>query len=443
MIKNLTKQISNLLLSGLLAAMCFLAACAVTESVETTESYTRKIASLEEILNNNPGDGDALQELGIIYFQMKQYPQARDYLKKAKLADDRNAKTLFYYGMTQEADSNLAGAFATYLRYSEVSRPPRYPQLMEGRYRALTKIIIRHQIDSLVVREKQLGEPTSSGTVAVFPLEYQGKDEKFSSLGKGLGELLINDLGQVSSLKLVERIRVEALYDELRFAATGKMDMGTAPRLGKFLSAGRVVGGRYEISTNNIMRVDVSSFDIVRKDYPEPSSQTDDLENLFRIEKDLVFGIVRDMGITLTKTEKERIQRIPTKNIQAFMMYTKGLESEDFGDYKAASVYYGQAAALDPNYSEARAKADAMGSLSLAGGSMPEVMAAAHAIDPPIPADSRNGQADLIISRLQNLGGNVSGNFKLGIESRKPPEEAARSGAAVGDLPLPPKPPGN
>ncbi len=425
----------------LILSACFFTSCATVQRTTTTDDYRKQIASLEAKLIENPNNAEALQELGIIYFQAGKYSQASQYLKKASLIGEKDAKTLFYYGMSQEADSNIQGAFAAYLNYLDFSSRSPYRKLLEARYRALTKVLIQQQVDSLVQQEQQLPHPTAANIVAVFPLNYQGNDENYSSLGKGLGELMVNDLGQVSSLKLVERIRVDALLDELKFAATNNVDPAIAPRLGKFLSAGRIVSGRYDVSGEKVMHMDVTSYNIITKQFPNPSTGSDILDNLFRIEKELIFGVIKEMGITLTKAEQERIQRIPTKNIQAFILYSKGLERETAGDFKAAEVYYKQAVSLDPSFSEAQTKADAIESLSFAGGSMASTLAAAYTIDPPISRDQGTSARDLIIMRLQNLGKDIGANVRHGLESRKPPEEAARTGAAVGDLPRPPKPP--
>ena len=92
------------------------------------------IRRLQERLVTNPQDAEALRDLGVIYFETKQYPQARDYLKKASLANDRDGKTLFYLGMTQEYDRDLRAALATYLNYTDIAESSPYRKLMEGRY---------------------------------------------------------------------------------------------------------------------------------------------------------------------------------------------------------------------------------------------------------------------------------------------------------------------
>ena len=425
----------------LLVALLFVS-CATVKYQENIADYRKQIAELEAKARANPRDADALRDLGVIYFQARQYPQAKDYLKRASAVDAKDAKTLFYYGMTLESENNPQAALAAYINYTDFSVLSPYRKLMEGRYRALTRDIIQQQLQGLLAQEQVLGDQDMSpATVAVFPLKYQGTDEKYSALGTGLSEMVIIDLGQVSALRLVERIRIEALLAELRFGQTQKVDPATAPRLGKLLSAGRIVGGTYSVSPDEKMRLDVTSWDVLKKKFPEATTQSDELGNLFTLEKDLVFGVIKEMGITLTRAEQEKIQRIPTKNLQAFLLYCVGLEKEGARDFEAARVYYNQALSLDPGFNQAKAKADAAGALSLAGGGRDGALAAAYKIDPPVRPKAGPTKEDLVAKRLQHLGNSIGAPFYPGEDGRKSAEEAARAGAGISNLPSPPPPP--
>jgi tetratricopeptide (TPR) repeat protein len=436
MTTGLSRAVTTLLLSFVLVS------CATVKYQENIADYRKQIATLEAKLRADPKDADALRDLGVIYFQARQYPQAKDYLKKASTIDAKDAKTLFYYGLTLETENNSQTALAAYINYTDVSVLSPYRKLMEGRYRALTRDIIQQQLQGLLAQEQVLGDKDmSSATVAVFPLTYQGTDEKYSALGTGLSEMVIIDLGQVGALKLVERIRIEALLAELRFGQTQKVDPATAPRLGKLLSAGRIVGGTFSVSSDEKLRLDVSSWDILKKKFREATAQSDKLENLFKVEKDLVFGVIKDMGIKISRAEQEKIQRVPTKNLQAFLLYCIGLQKEDARDFEAARVYYNQALSLDPSFNLAKAKADAADALTAAGMSRDMALASAYRFDPPVLPERGPTREFLVARRLQNLSTSIGSPFYPGVDSRKSAEEAARAGAAIGNLPPPPPPP--
>ena len=417
--------------------------CVTVKYDESISDYRVSIRKMEARLRADSNDFDALQQLGIIYFQTKQYAQATEYLRRASSLDKDDPKTLFYLGMSLESQNNSTSALAVYLNYTEVSSLSPYRRLMEGRYQLLTREVIKEQMRSLIAREKELGaQVMSPKTVAVFPLAYQGTDEKFSALGKGLSEMMIIDLGQVKGLTLVERIRVEALLAELKFGQSKSVDPATAPRVGKFLTAGRIVTGSFNVSRANQIRLDAAFYDVPNRKFPDAVSRSDALDNLFRLEKDLVFGVITQMGIKLSRVEREKIQRIPTKNMQAFLAYSKGLEKEDAGDFRGASVYYKQAVNLDANFAPAKSKAEATDALSYSGESRGSTLAAAQRIEPPPKPEIAGPTTDLIPNRFKNLETNIGSNFVPGQDSREPAEEAAAAGSAIGELPKPPRPPG-
>lgn len=439
-------MIARSMIGCVLLLPLFLGACGTTSTVESASDYRMTIRRLQERLVTNPQDAEALRDLGVIYFEAKQYPQAREYLKKASLANDRDGKTLFYLGMTQEYDRDLRGALATYLNYSDIASSSPYRKLMEGRYQVVTRDLIGQQFRELAASEESLGrQVTPTNAVAVFPLVYETGDQKYSSLGLGLSEMMTIDLGHVKKLKLVERMRVEELLSELKFSATNAVDPSTAPRLGKFLAAGRIVGGRYAVSPDNKLRLDVASVDVNSTRSPAASSESDALENLFKVQKEMVFRVVKDMGITLTREETELIQRIPTRNLQAFLAYSIGLEKEGQGDFGAASVYFKQAGTMDPSFTPAKSKAEISDAMSTSGPSKETALAAAYRVSPPPSPDAggdrRRSPRQLLGERLAKLQRMINLGFLPGIDNRKGFVDAVNAGAILDLLPLPPRPP--
>jgi tetratricopeptide (TPR) repeat protein len=431
----------------LLLLPVFLGGCASTGPSTSPEDYRQQFRKLQERLVTNPQDAEALRDLGVIYFETKQYPQAREHLKKAWLANDHDGKTMLYLGLTQEYDKDLKGALATYLNYTDIASSSPYRKLVEGRYNVVTREMIKVQFRDLASDEQGLvKQKTPSNAVAVFPLTYDGSDDKFSALGLGLAEMMTSDLGQVKKLKLVERMRVDELLNELKFSASSAVDPSSAPRMGKFLSAGKLVGGRYSVDNDNKLRVDLATLDIARDSVPKGTTENDALENLFKMQKELVFKLVKDMGLTLSREETEAIERVPTKNLQAFLAYSKGLEKEGQGDFEAAGVYFKQAGTIDPGFAPAKSKAAAAEAVVAAGGSKEATLAAANRVSPgPAPDGPRERRGDkqtLLNQRLTKLTKLISLGFMPGMDDRKPAQQASEAGAAFGSLPdLPPAPP--
>jgi hypothetical protein len=248
----------------------------------------------------------------------------------------------------------------------------------------------------------------------------------------------------VKQLKLVERMRVEELMSELKLSASGAVDPSTAPRLGKFLAAGRIIGGRYDVSADNTLRLDVASVDIGKGNAPSQQTQSDELSNLFKVQKEMVFKVVKDMGITLTREEITAIEKIPTKNLQAFFAYSVGLEKEGQGDFESAGVYFKQASTLDPSFAPAKAKADLSDAMNLSGNTKETALSASHKISPAPGADEAQrgrGTRSLMARRFNNLNKMIKIVFFPGMDNQSPSSVAFDHGVSIDLLPSPPPPP--
>ena len=80
-------------------------------------------------------------------------------------------------------------------------------------------------------------------------------DSGLQPLSRGLAELMATDLAMVRSLRLLERIQVGALLDEMKLGASGRADPTTAARVGRLLRAERMVQGVATITENGPVRM--------------------------------------------------------------------------------------------------------------------------------------------------------------------------------------------
>ena len=426
----------------LFISFLFWQGCATVKYQENISNYRSQIQMLQERLQKHPDDAQALRELGAIYFQTRQYAKAKDYLTKAYKVNPQDAKTLFYLGLSLEFENKNQSALKIYGKYGEISRLSPWRKKMEGRYKWLTRQMIKQEMKALLRQEAQLGtERITPRTVAVFPLAYVGKEKKYAPLGEGLAEMMITDLSQVHDLKVVERVRLQALLEEMALGQKGLVDPKTAPRFGRLLGAAKLVRGQYLLSKGEKIRLDVVFWDVLNRHLPVTTSQSDVLNNLFKLEKDIVFKVIDEMGIELTPQERERIQRIPTKNMQAFLAYCMGLEQEDAGNFEAANRFYQKAIKLDPGFKMAGQKAEEVSAISQAGGSKEQLAAQMET-----PAGKHaSGSKELVNNRLLNLNASMGATFLPGQDRRKPAEDVNLSTGGemgIGKLPEPPQPPG-
>jgi hypothetical protein len=82
-------------------------------------------------------------------------------------------------------------------------------------------------------------------------------------------------------------------------------------------------------------------------------SNVDQLQAMFDIEKAVVFQLLAKLGITLTPAERVAISERPTRDLQAFLLYSRGLEASDRGDFAAAAGFFNAAARRDAGFGAA------------------------------------------------------------------------------------------
>ena len=414
-------------------------------SRRTTAQYKADLRTYIQRVKANPRDAEAYREIGVITFELKKYPLARKFLTKAFKFAPSDGKTLYFLGMTLEAQNQLKLALKVYQKFNVISKSSPYRYQLESRYQWVSRELIHQEMRNLLAQESQLGtSQISPVAIAIFPFSYFGKEKKYSSLGKGISEMMITDLSQVKGLVPVERVRLQALMDEIGLGQSGMIKEGSAPRFGKLLGAGKIVAGSFDVLSKKKVQFNAAFWDVLKNKFPPPSTETDKLDNIFRIEKDLVFSLIDDMGILLTPQEKAKIQQIPTKNLHAFLAYCQGLEMEDAGNFGKAAQFFQKAVRLDPNFSKAKQKKAKAKMLQIAGKGLSPVNQRTASSPTTSIAIRRTelSKTDLISDRLNNISASIGTIFIPGQDTRKPTQEAAEAGAEIlGDLPLPPDPP--
>jgi TolB-like protein len=277
--------------------------------------------------------------------------------------------------------------------------------------------------------------------VAVLPFTVPEGQSAYGPLAKGLAEMVMTDLSQIKDLKTVERIRVQALVDEMNLGQTGLIEPSSAARFGKLLSAGRVVRGDLSMGTKNKIKLDAVTLDAIRNKTTSPVTVADVFERLFRIEKELVFKVLNQLDIDPTPQERQRIMMVPTRNLQAFMAYCSGLDLEDKGAFEQAVAQYQKALDLDPDFSLAKEKMKVSRILARFNVQVKKSGSIASR------SEGREvfgfDREILLSNRLHTIRANIGSKFFLGKDVRKPYQEMSETEIPTGgeNLPLPPAPP--
>jgi TolB-like protein len=316
------------------------------------------LPSLEAQLERTPRDAALMTRVGMAYYTARQYGRARDVLQSALLVAPRNYAAHVYLGLTYEELNQLDSARVAYSAASAEARTAKERGNIENRLVLLTQKELRAQARTAIAQESTLSaEPPTPNAVAVFPFRYVGTNQDLMPVGRGLSQLMVTDLGRLRQLKLLEREQVQALVDEMALTDQGRVDPATGARSGRLLRAGRVVQGTLQdVPGGSDLRLDATVVDASDARVVASGNATDQLQQLFSLQKQVLFRLVDQMGITLSPAERRALSERPTADLQAFLAFSRGLEAEDRGDWPAATANFNAAAARDPNFRAAKDK---------------------------------------------------------------------------------------
>ena len=431
---------------GLIAVFVGLSGCggpSVTMNQDPSK-FEEEESRLESRLSDHPDDAEALRDLGSIYLRTDRPSQAYDALKKAYSQRPDDPKVLFYLGLASEQVGRRQAALKLFSQFDEVPEDSKFRTLMEGRYEWLSRQQAQRTAQQLVAEEEKrpgnVGPEISSDVVAVVPMQYQGNDEQYQALGRGLAEMFTTDLSNVGRLQVVERVRLQALLDELKLAQSEYVDQSTAPRVGRLLGAGRLVGGSYLVTGDEQLRLQVTLVDATTGErVPQLENQRASLENLFDLQTRVTFSIVDQLGVDLTAQERAAIEEVPTQNIQAFLAYSRGLMEEDRGNFGLAAQHYQQAQQLDPDFQQAQEAGARAKSVQAGGGSQAEALSSAEGEG---GGQQQSGSSiNLVDQRLQSMGAGTGSMMTGDGEAERDPAQESTEAEEENVLDDPPSPP--
>jgi TolB-like protein len=207
------------------------------------------------------------------------------------------------------------------------------------------------QAKAAVANEEKLGASrTPAGSIGVVPFSTPANDTLLRPLSYALTDLLATDLATSPRLKLVERAQMDAMLRELSLVDAGVVDPRTAPRVGKLVSARRLIIGSISRSGPDQVTLQASVVDVLAGSVGVLVTATAPLSKVIDAEDELALRAFTELGIVLTPAERARVQRQAGTQLVTLVAYGRGLQSEAHGDAAAATQFYGEAARLDGRF---------------------------------------------------------------------------------------------
>lgn len=297
-------------------------------------------------------DVRALTGAMIAYYNLANYKKSFALCKRILSLDRQNSCAIFYAGMNLEMlnKKSLARKLFAYHRVLPPQSP--YYKFLKAKFSQYQQEEIEKRLQLALQTENAIGaEQLDQRTLAVLYFVNVMEEADWNALSKGLTEMMITDLSQVSRLKVLERVYIQKLVEELRLGQSGLLDDNVVPRMGRLLKARKLVNGAFTIKAGQNLTITTKLTDVTAQGDFQSKEFDGALKQIFDLEKQIVFDILDQMNIELTPGEKARISRYATRNFESFRAYCQGLESYDLGDYDAAQTHFAEAIRFDPNFS--------------------------------------------------------------------------------------------
>jgi tetratricopeptide (TPR) repeat protein len=318
------------------------------------------VPTLEARVAADSGDAQAAVMLGAAYREAGRLDDARGVLERVRRRAPQNEDAVLFLGLVYEEQNELDRARELYQRYIAQGVSRRMRDELRGRLALLEQRVREAEVQAAVAQEARLATTAPEpNTVAVFPFLFGGGDESLRPLERALAEFMVTDLSQTGRLRVLERVRVQQMLDEVALSESGRVDSATAVRGGRLLRAASVVQGRFagtEQALNleaRVARVTASG----SRASGQAVERRGDMDALFQMQKALAVGVYQRLGVQLSPTERERVMRIPTTNLHAVLAFGRGLQAADAGQWAQAAEHFLEAARLDPGFSPAASRA--------------------------------------------------------------------------------------
>src|SRR6266446_6446311 len=210
--------------------------------------------------------------------------------------------------------------------------------------------------------------PNIDKSIAVLPFQNLSDEKENAYFADGMQDDILTNLSKIGDLKVISRTSV------MSYRGSGTRN---ARDIGKALGVGTLLEGSVR-RVGNRVRVNVQLINANNDEHIWAEDYDRELTDVFAIQTDLAQKIVYTLQAKLSPNEKSRLDRRPTQNPDAYLLFVQAHDYADRTDMfrdtsLKAEPLFEQAIKLDPNFA-----------LAFAGLSMAESWAY-HSFD-PVPA---------------------------------------------------------
>jgi TolB-like protein/Flp pilus assembly protein TadD len=185
-------------------------------------------------------------------------------------------------------------------------------------------------------------------SIAVLPFENLSDEKENAYFADGMQDDILTNLSKIGDLKVISRTSVMSYRGE-----------GTrnAREIGKALGVATLLEGSVR-RVGNRVRVNVQLINANNDEHIWAEDYDRDLTDVFAIQTDLAQKIASALRAKLSPNEKARLDRRPTQNPDAYLLFVQAHDYASKGDMfrdtsLKAEPLFEQAIKLDPNFAMA------------------------------------------------------------------------------------------
>ena len=186
-------------------------------------------------------------------------------------------------------------------------------------------------------------------SIAVLPFENLSDEKENAYFADGIQDDVLTNLSKISDLRVISRTSVM----QYRGRPTNLREIGKA------LGVSNILEGSVRRSGNKV-RVNVQLIDANTDEHVWANDYDGDVTDVFAIQTDLAQKIANELRAKLSPSEKERMERKPTENGEAYLAFVQAHDlscaMEDLTKLKQSEQLYQRATDLDPKFALALAR---------------------------------------------------------------------------------------
>jgi TolB-like protein/Flp pilus assembly protein TadD len=182
-------------------------------------------------------------------------------------------------------------------------------------------------------------------SIAVLPFQNLSDEKENAYFADGIQDDILTNLSKIGDLKVISRMSVTP------YRGDGARN---AREIGKALGVGAILEGSVRRAGNRV-RVSVQLINANDDEHMWAEDYDRDLTDIFAIQTDLAQKIAYTLQAKLSSNEKARLNRRPTANPEAYLLY---VQAHDYatrtGKFRESALkaepLFEQAVKLDPNF---------------------------------------------------------------------------------------------